>query len=305
MLRQKTLKNVIRATGVGVHTGEKVLLTLRPAPIDTGIVFRRVFDDKSVEIPALAEHVGDTSFCTTLVKDGVRIGTVEHLLSAIAGLGIDNLIVEVNANEVPIMDGSAGPFVFLIQSAGIEEQAAPKKFIKIKKTIEVSDGDKIARLEPHDGFTIRFGIDFDHPVIRRANQESELAFSMMSYVKEVSRARTFGFLADFEWLRANNLALGANLDNAIALDEFKVVNEDGLRYDNEFVRHKILDAIGDLYLFGSAVIGSFYGYKSGHTLNNKLIRKVMADATAWEIVSFEEEHTAPDCFLSQTEERFA
>ncbi len=305
MLRQKTLKNVIRATGVGVHTGEKVLLTLRPAPIDTGVVFRRVFDDKYVDIPALAEHVGDTSFCTTLLKDGVRIGTVEHLLSAIAGLGIDNLIVEVNANEVPIMDGSAGPFVFLIQSAGIEEQSAPKKFIKIKKTIEVSDGDKIARLEPHDGFSIRFGIDFDHPVIRRANQESELAFSMMSYVKEVSRARTFGFLADFEWLRANNLALGANLDNAIALDEFKVVNEDGLRYDNEFVRHKILDAIGDLYLFGSAVIGSFYGYKSGHTLNNKLIRQVMSDASAWEVVTFEEEQAAPDCFLTHAEERFA
>lgn len=305
MLRQKTLKNLIRATGVGVHTGEKVLLTLKPAPIDTGVVFRRVFEDKYVDIPALAEYVGDTSFCTTLVKDGIRIGTVEHLLSAIAGLGLDNLIVEVNANEVPIMDGSAGPFVFLIQSSGIEEQPAPKKFIKIKKTVEVSDGDKIARLEPFDGFNIRFGIDFDHPVIRRANQESELAFSMMSYVKEVSRARTFGFLRDFEWLRANNLALGANLDNAIALDEFKVVNEDGLRYDNEFVRHKILDAIGDLYLLGSAVIGSFYGYKSGHTLNNKLIKAVMADASAWEVVTFEEEKTAPECFLTHVEERMA
>jgi UDP-3-O-[3-hydroxymyristoyl] N-acetylglucosamine deacetylase len=223
MLRQKTLKNIIRATGVGVHTGEKVLLTLKPAPINTGVVFRRTFEDRYVDIPALAEYVGDTSFCTTLVKDGVRIGTVEHLLSAIAGLGVDNLIIEVNANEVPIMDGSAAPFVFLIQSSGIEPQDAPKKFIKIKKTIEIVDGDKIARLEPYDGFSIRFGIDFDHPVIRKANQESELAFSMMSYVKEVSRARTFGFLADFEWLRANNLALGANLDNAIALDQFKVV----------------------------------------------------------------------------------
>jgi UDP-3-O-[3-hydroxymyristoyl] N-acetylglucosamine deacetylase len=305
MLRQKTLKNTIRATGVGVHTGEKVLLTLKPAPINTGVVFRRMFEGRYVDIPALAEHVGDTSFCTTLVKDGVRIGTVEHLLSAIAGLGVDNLIIEVNANEVPIMDGSAAPFVFLIQSSGIEEQDAPKKFIKIKKTIEVVDGDKIARLEPYDGFSIRFGIDFDHPVIRKATQESELAFSMMSYVKEVSRARTFGFLADFEWLRANNLALGANLDNAIALDQFKVVNEDGLRYDNEFVRHKILDAIGDLYLFGSAVIGSFYGYKSGHTLNNKLMKKVMADPTAWELVTFDEEDKAPDCFVTNIEERLA
>lgn len=306
MLRQKTLKNVIRATGVGVHTGEKVLLTLKPAPINTGVVFRRIFEDNTYhDIPALAEYVGDTSFCTTLVKNGARIGTVEHLLSAIAGLGVDNLIVEVNANEVPIMDGSAGPFVFLIQSSGIEEQDAPKKFIKIKKTIEVTDGDKIARLEPYDGFSIRFGIDFDHPVIQKANQESELAFSMMSYVKEVSRARTFGFLADFEWLRANNLALGANLDNAIALDQFKVVNEDGLRYDNEFVRHKILDAVGDLYLFGSAVIGSFYGYKSGHTLNNKLIRKVMADATAWEAVTFDDEKMAPECFVMSVEEKLA
>ncbi len=303
MLRQKTLKNVIRATGVGVHSGEKVLLTLKPAPVNTGIVFRRVFEDHVIDIPALAEYVGDTSFCTTLVKDGVRIGTVEHLLSAIAGLGIDNAIIEVSANEIPIMDGSAGPFVFLIQSAGIEEQSAPKKFIKIKKIIEVSDGDKIARLEPYNGFSIRFGIDFDHPVIRKANQESELAFSMMSYVKEVSRARTFGFLSDFEWLRANNLALGANLDNAIALDDFKVVNEEGLRYDNEFVRHKILDAIGDLYLFGSAVMGSFYGYKSGHTLNNKLIKKVMVDPSAWEMVTFSEEQAAPDCFVTHSEER--
>lgn len=298
MIKQRTLKNVIRATGVGVHTGEKVFLTLRPAPANTGIVFRRILEDKTVDIPARAEFVGDTSFCTTLVKDGVRIGTVEHLLSALAGLGIDNAIIEVSAAEVPIMDGSAGPFVFLIQSAGIEEQNAPKHFVKIKKVVEVRDGDKLARIEPFDGFKVSFSIDFDHPVIRSGNQDSTLDFAVTSYVKEVSRARTFGFLADFEWLRANNLALGANLDNAIALDEYKVVNEDGLRYDNEFVRHKILDAIGDLYLLGSGVIGAFYGRKSGHTLNNKLIRKLLSEQSAWEIVTFGDEQLAPVCYTS-------
>lgn len=298
MIRQRTLKNVIRATGVGVHTGEKVYLTLRPAPVNTGVIFRRTIDNKVVDIPARAEYVGDTSFCTTLVKDGARVGTVEHLLSAMAGLGIDNAIIEVSANEVPIMDGSAGPFVFLIQSAGVEEQNALKRFMKIKKTIEVQEGDKMARIEPYDGFQISFSIDFDHPVIRGGNQDSSLDFGVTSYVKEVSRARTFGFLADFEWLRANNLAMGANLDNAIALDEYKVINEDGLRYDNEFVRHKILDAIGDLYLLGTGVIGAFYGRKSGHTLNNKLIRKLLEDQTAWEIVTFKDEADAPFSFAS-------
>lgn len=289
MIQQRTLKNVIRATGVGVHTGEKVLMTLHPAPIDTGIVFRRVDCHPVVEIPAKAEFVGDTRFCTTLMRDHVRIGTVEHLLSALAGLGIDNLYVDLSAAEVPIMDGSSGPFIFLLQSAGIALQKAPKKFIRIKKAIEVHQDDKWARIEPHDGFKVSFQIEFDHPVIRATEQYSVLDLSTTSYVKEVSRARTFGFLKDFEWLRANNLAQGCSLDNAIALDEYRVLNEDGLRYEDEFVRHKILDAIGDLYLLGHSMIGAFKGHKSGHAVNNKLIRALLADAHAWEIVTFEEE----------------
>ncbi len=298
MLKQRTLKNVIRATGVGVHTGEKVFLTLRPAPVNSGIVFRRVDCSPVVEIPARAEYVGDTSFCTTLVKDGVRIGTVEHLLSAMAGLGIDNAIIEVSAPEVPIMDGSAGPFVFLIQSAGIKEQTVTKRFIKINKAIEVQDGDKFARIEPYDGFKVTFTIDFDHPVIRSGGQDSTLEFTSMAYIKMVSRARTFGFLSDFEWLREKNLASGASLDNAIVLDEYRVLNEDGLRFDDEFVRHKILDAVGDLYLMGHPVIGAFNGIKSGHTLNNKLIRALLADQTAWEIVSFEDTNKSPITYAS-------
>ncbi len=298
MLKQRTLKNVIRATGVGVHTGEKVFLTLKPAPVNSGIVFRRTDCNPPVEIPAKAEYVGDTTFCTTLVKDGVRIGTVEHLLSSLAGLGIDNVIIEVSAPEVPIMDGSAGPFVFLVQSAGIKEQTATKRFIKILKTIEVKDNDKSARIEPYDGFKIDFTIDFDHPIIRNGGQESTLDFTSMSYIKLVSRARTFGFLSDFEWLREKNLASGASLDNAIVLDEYRVLNEDGLRYDDEFVRHKILDAVGDLYLLGHPVIGAFHGVKSGHTLNNKLIRALLADQTAWEIVSFEDNVKAPITYAS-------
>lgn len=293
MFKQRTLKNVIRATGVGVHTGEKVFLTLRPAPANTGIIFVRTDCNPPVEIPARPEYVGDTSFCTTLVKDGVRVGTVEHLLSAMAGLGIDNAIVELSAPEVPIMDGSSGPFVFLIQSAGIKEQSAPKRFMKITKAVEVRDGDKIARIEPFDGFQVSFAIDFDHPVFRNSNQKSTLAFTSMAYIKQVSRARTFGFLSDFEWLRAKNLASGASLDNAIVLDEYKVLNEDGLRYDDEFVRHKVLDAIGDLYLLGHALIGSFHGVKSGHTLNNKLIKALLAEENAYEIVSFEDKKESP------------
>ncbi|MBS0290570.1 MAG: UDP-3-O-acyl-N-acetylglucosamine deacetylase [Proteobacteria bacterium] len=293
MLKQRTLKNVIRATGVGVHTGEKVFLTLKPAPVNTGIVFRRVDCNPPVEIPARAEYVGDTAFCTTLVKDGIRIGTVEHLLSALAGLGIDNLIVEVSAPEVPIMDGSAGPFVFLIQSAGIKEQSATKHFIKILKTIEVQDKDKCARIEPFEGFKVNFTIDFDHPVIRSGGQNASLEFTAMAYIKMVSRARTFGFLADLEWLREKNLASGASLDNAIVLDEYRVLNEDGLRFDDEFVRHKILDAVGDLYLLGHPIIGAFHGVKSGHTLNNQLIRALLADQSAWEIVSFKNSVDAP------------
>ncbi len=298
MSRQRTLKNVIRATGVGVHTGEKVFLTLRPAPANTGIIFKRTDCEPVVEIPARAEYVGDTTFCTTLVKDGVRIGTVEHLLSALAGLGIDNVIIEVSAPEVPIMDGSSGPFVFLIQSAGIQEQSAKKCFIKIKKPVEVREGDKCARIEPFDGFKVTFTIDFDHPVIRNGGQCSTLDFTSMAYIKQVSRARTFGFLSDFEWLRAKSLASGASLDNAIVLDEYRVLNEDGLRYDDEFVRHKILDVVGDLYLMGHGVIGAFHGVKSGHTLNNKLIRTLLAQENAWEIVSFGDEspvtYTSPE-----------
>lgn len=298
MLKQRTLKNVIRATGVGVHTGEKVFLTLRPAPANSGILFRRVDCDPVVEIPARAEYVGDTTFCTSLIKDGVRVATVEHLLSAMAGLGIDNAIIDVSAPEVPIMDGSAGPFVFLIQSAGIKEQAVTKRFIKILKPIEVQDGDKLARVEPYDGFKVTFTIDFDHPVIRNGGQESTLEFTSMSYIKMVSRARTFGFLSDFEWLRAKNLASGASLDNAIVLDDFRVINEDGLRFENEFVRHKILDAVGDLYLMGHGVIGAFHGVKSGHTLNNKLIRTLLADETAWEIVNYKDEEVSPITYAS-------
>ena len=293
MFKQRTLKNVIRATGVGVHTGQKVFLTLRPAPANSGIVFVRTDCVPPVEIPAKPEYVGDTSFCTTLVKDGVRVGTVEHLLSAMAGLGIDNAIIELSAPEVPIMDGSSGPFVFLIQSAGIKEQSAPKRFIKIKKAVEVREGDKIARIEPFDGFKVSFTIDFDHPVFRNGGQKSTLEFTSMAYIKQVSRARTFGFLSDFEWLRAKNLASGASLDNAIVLDEYKVLNDDGLRYDDEFVRHKVLDAIGDLYLLGHGLIGAFHGVKSGHTLNNKLIRALLAEENAYEIVSFEDKQKAP------------
>lgn len=293
MFKQRTLKNVIRATGVGVHTGQKVFLTLRPAPANSGIVFVRTDCVPPVEIPAKPEYVGDTSFCTTLVKDGVRVGTVEHLLSAMAGLGIDNAIIELSAPEVPIMDGSSGPFVFLIQSAGIKEQSSPKRFIKIKKAVEVREGDKIARIEPFDGFKVSFTIDFDHPVFRNGGQKSTLEFTSMAYIKQVSRARTFGFLSDFEWLRAKNLASGASLDNAIVLDEYKVLNDDGLRYDDEFVRHKVLDAIGDLYLLGHGLIGAFHGVKSGHTLNNKLIRALLAEENAYEIVSFEDKQKAP------------
>lgn len=293
MANQRTLKKPIRATGVGVHTGEKVYLTLLPAPVNTGIVFRRTDCEPVVEIPARAEYVGDTTFCTTLVKDGVRIGTVEHLLSAIAGLGIDNAIIEVSAPEVPIMDGSSGPFVFLIQSAGICEQRAPKRFIRVKETVSLTDGDKWARLEPHEGFQVGLTIDFDHPVIRHGKQNTLFDFSSMAYIKQVSRARTFGFIADFEWLRAKQLASGASLDNAIVLDDFRVLNEDGLRYPDEFVRHKVLDAIGDLYLTGYPILGAFHGYKSGHTLNNKLIRALMAQTSAWEMVQFPEPAPAP------------
>ncbi|MCE5231905.1 MAG: UDP-3-O-acyl-N-acetylglucosamine deacetylase [Mizugakiibacter sp.] len=293
MIKQRTLKNVIRATGVGLHTGDKVYMTLRPAAADTGIVFRRTDLTPPVEIPSRCENVGDTRLSSTLVKDGVRVGTVEHLLSAMAGLGIDNAYVDLSAPEVPIMDGSAGPFVFLLQSAGIEEQEAPKRFIRIKKPIKVQDGDKWARFEPFDGFKVGFSIDFNHPIFTKRSSMAEIDFSTTSFVKEVSRARTFGFMRDIEMLRERNLALGGSMDNAIVLDDYRVLNEDGLRYEDEFVKHKILDAIGDLYLLGHSLIGAFFGHKSGHELNNRLLRTLMADAEAWEEVIFRDPETAP------------
>lgn len=297
MIRQRTLKNVIRATGVGLHTGEKIYLTLRPAPVDTGIVFCRVDLETVTQIPARPENVGDTRLSTTLVSNDVRISTVEHLLSAMAGLGIDNAYIDLSAPEVPIMDGSAGPFVFLIQSAGIEEQNAAKRFIRIKKPVRVEDGDKVACFEPFDGFKVGFTIEFDHPVFKSNTQHSEIDFSTTSFVKEVSRARTFGFMHEIEQLRERELALGGSLDNAVVLDEYRVLNEDGLRYRDEFVKHKILDAIGDLYLLGHSLIGAFSGYKSGHALNNKLLRALMADESAWEEVTFNDVNEAPISFL--------
>jgi UDP-3-O-[3-hydroxymyristoyl] N-acetylglucosamine deacetylase len=295
--RQRTLKNLISATGVGLHSGQKVYLTLRPAAPDTGIVFRRVDLDVPVEIPASAQCVGDTSLSTTLIKDGVRVATVEHLLSALAGLGIDNAYIDLSAPEVPIMDGSASPFVFLILSAGITEQNAAKRFIRIKKPVVVEDGDKWVRFDPYEGFKVSFSIDFDHPAFRSATQQSELDFSSTSFVKEVSRARTFGFMSDIERLRQRNLALGGSLDNAVVLDDYRVINDDGLRYDDEFVRHKMLDAIGDLYLLGHSLIGAFSGHKSGHALNNRLLRTLLADETAWEAVTFGEQDAVPIPYL--------
>lgn len=297
MIYQRTLKNIIRATGVGLHTGEKVYLTLRPAAADTGIIFRRVDLDEPVEIPATPENVGDTTLSTTLIKDGVRISTVEHLLSAMAGLGIDNAYIDLNAAEVPIMDGSAGPFVFLIQSAGIEEQKAPKRFIRIKRKIRLEDGDKWVQFEPFDGFKVAFSIDFDHPAFNEGKQQAEIDFSTTSFVKEVSRARTFGFMNQIETLRSKNLALGGTLDNAIVMDDYRVLNEDGLRYADEFVKHKILDSIGDLYLLGHSLIGAFSGHKSGHELNNKLLCALLAEEDAWEQVSFVDPQEAPISFI--------
>jgi len=296
MIRQRTLKNTIRATGVGLHSGEKVYLTLKPAPVDHGIVFRRVDLEPIVDIQAKATNVGETTMSTTLVQDGVRVDTVEHLLSAMAGLGIDNAIVELSAQEVPIMDGSAGPFVFLIQSAGIAEQSKAKRFIRIKKKVEVREGDKIASFVPYNGFKVTFEIEFDHPAFKQSVQKASLDFSSTSFVKEVSRARTFGFMKDIEFLRSKNLALGGSVNNAIVVDEYRVVNEDGLRYEDEFVKHKILDAVGDLYLLGHSLMGEFVGYKSGHGLNNKLLRALELQTDAWEFVEYAEEN-APISYI--------
>jgi UDP-3-O-[3-hydroxymyristoyl] N-acetylglucosamine deacetylase len=293
MLRQRTIKTAIRATGVGLHTGEKVYMTLRPAAVNAGITFRRVDLDQPVDIKASPKLVGETMLGTTLIKDGVKVATVEHLMSALAGLGIDNLMVDLSAPEVPIMDGSAAPFVFLLQSAGIDEQHAAKRFIRIKKKIRVEDDDKWAQLTPFNGFKVNFEISFNHPVFNKLSRDASIDFSSTSFLKEVSRARTFCFLRDVETLREHNLTLGGSMDNAIVLDDYRILNEDGLRYSNEFVIHKILDAIGDVYLLGHSLVGEFSAHKSGHDLNNKLLRALLDDATAWEEVTFEDSRKAP------------
>ncbi len=297
MIKQRTLKNMIRATGVGLHTGEKVYLTLRPAAPNTGIVFRRVDLPQPVEIKAKPDSVGDTRLSSTLEENGVKVSTVEHLMAALAGLGIDNLYVDLSAAEVPIMDGSASPFVFLLQSAGIEEQNAAKKYIRIKKTVEVHEGDKWVRFEAHNGFRLSFTIAFEHPVFDTSSQSITLDLAQASFVKDISRARTFGFMQDVETLRANGLALGGSMDNAIVMDEYRVLNNDGLRYEDEFVKHKVLDAIGDLYLLGYPLLGAFTAYKSGHALNNRLLRTLLADEEAWEFVTFDRAEEAPSALL--------
>lgn len=292
-MRQRTLKESIRATGIGLHGGEKVYMTLRPAPTNAGITFRRVDLDSPVAISATALNVTQTTLGTTLGHDNAKVATVEHLLSAMAALGIDNAYVDLTAAEVPIMDGSAAPFIFLLQSAGVEEQSANKRFIRIRKPVKVTDGDKWAQLTPYDGFRIHFEIDFDHPVLRKHRQTATLEFSTTTYLKEISRARTFGFLRDLETLRDQDLTLGGSLDNAIVLDEYRILNEDGLRFRDEFVRHKILDAVGDLYLMGSCLIGSFTGYKSGHQLNNRLLRALLAQPECYEEVVFTDARPSP------------
>ena len=297
MLKQRTLKSLIRASGVGLHSGVKVNMALRPAAPNTGIVFRRIDLDPVVDLPASALMVGDTRMCSCLERDGAKVGTIEHLMSALAGLGIDNAYVDLDAAELPILDGSASPFVFLIQSAGIEEQPVAKKFIRIKRPIEVREsdksGDKWARFEPYDGFKLSFSIVFNHPAIDRTGQSVTIDFAEHSYVREVARARTFGFMQEVEWLRENGLAQGGGLDNAVVLDEYRVLNSDGLRYSDEFVKHKVLDAIGDLYLLGHPLLASFTAHKSGHALNNALARALLANADAWEYVSFEDQAQAP------------
>lgn len=299
MTQQRTLKNVIRATGVGLHSGEKVYMTLRPAPADSGIVFRRIDLEPVVEIPADAGLVSETTLCTGLSREGAKVMTVEHLMSAMAGLGVDNAYVELSSAELPIMDGSAGPFVFLLQSAGVVEQNAPKRFIRIKHPVEARDGDKLARFTPYDGFRLGFTVVFDHPMIPASQSRAEVEFSTAAYIREVARARTFGFMRDLEYMRERNLGLGGSMDNAIVLDEFRVLNDDGLRYADEFVRHKILDAVGDLYLAGHPILGAYEGFKSGHALNNKLVRALLATPTAWEEVIFDSAgQSAPVAYAS-------
>jgi UDP-3-O-[3-hydroxymyristoyl] N-acetylglucosamine deacetylase len=297
VLRQRTLKNIVRATGVGLHTGEKVYMTLRPAAPDTGIVFRRTDVKPPVDIKADPYAVGDTRLSSCLEKDGTRVSTVEHLMSALAGLGVDNAFVDLSGPEVPIMDGSAAPFVFLLQSAGISEQKALKKFIRVLKSVELRHGDKWVRFDPHNGFRLSLTIEYDHPVFEESRQAVTVDFSTTSYIREVSRARTFGFMQDVEAMRSQGLALGGSLDNAIVMDEYRVLNSDGLRYNDEFVKHKVLDAIGDLYLLGHPLIGAFSGHKSGHALNNQLLRQLVEDCSAWEEVTFQQTEEAP-AFLS-------
>ena len=297
MLKQRTLKNSIRATGIGLHTGRKVYMTLRPAAENTGIVFRRVDLDPPVDVPADARIVGETMLGTTLIQGDAKVSTVEHLMAALAGLGIDNLYVDLSAPEVPIMDGSSAPFVFLLQSAGMTEQNAAKKFIRVTNKVRVEEDDKWAQFNPHEGFKVNFKIDFDHPVFKQHTLESTIDFSTTSFLKEISRARTFGFLRDIEAMRSRRLALGGNIDNAIVLDDFRVLNEDGLRYEDEFVRHKILDAIGDLYLLGHSLIGEFIGYKSGHDLNNRLLRELLKSGD-YEEVTFDDVAKSPIAYSS-------
>lgn len=297
MIKQRTLKNAIRTTGVGLHTGDRIHLTLLPAPIDTGIVFRRVDLNPPVEIKATAKNVGETTLSTCLIKDDVRVSTVEHLMSALAGLGIDNAIVELNAPEIPIMDGSAGPFVFLIQSAGVQEQNAPKKFVRIKKEVTLRDGDKFATFIPFDGFKVSFSIEFDHPVFKDRRPQTELEFSSSTFVKEISRARTFGFMHEIEYLRSKGLARGGSMDNAIVVDQYKILNEDGLRFEDEFVKHKVLDAIGDLYMLGNSLICEYKAHKSGHSLNNRALRLLIEQSDAWELVTFEEGQHLPITYM--------
>lgn len=292
MTPQRTLRSPIRASGIGLHSGRKVFMSLLPAGPDTGIVFRRTDLQPVVDIPTRADWLREATMCSTLVDDqGAKVMTIEHLMSAFAGLGIDNCVVELSSPEVPIMDGSAAPFVFLIQTAGIHEQPAPKRFIRIRHPVQVRDGDKWARFEPYEGYRLSFAIEFQHPALRRSGQQATIDFSSTTYIKEVARARTFGFMRELDQLRSHNLGLGASLDNVVALDDFRVVNQDGLRYEDEFVRHKILDAVGDLYLLGHGVIGAYSAFKSGHALNNQLVRAVLADRSAWELVSFEEPST--------------
>ncbi|GIU20875.1 UDP-3-O-acyl-N-acetylglucosamine deacetylase [Shewanella colwelliana] len=306
MIFQRTVKEMVKTTGVGLHSGNKVTLTIKPAPVNTGIVLVRTDLTPNVAIAAKADQVRETTMCTALVNDdGVRISTIEHLFAALAGLGIDNAVIEVDAPEIPIMDGSASPWVFLLQSVGIQDQAAAKKYLRIKRPVRVEDGDKWAELRPFKGFRVDFAIDFNHPEIARSQQHMVMDFSSSAFVRDISRARTFGFMRDIEYLRANNLALGGSMENAVVLDEYRVLNPDGLRYEDEFVKHKILDAFGDLYVAGHAIVGEFCAFKTGHALNNQLVRALLAEQDAWELVSFEKEEEVPVSFAMPAGASFA